>query len=169
MAGQFRLISIAGVLLVASGCATVFSPGPDKVRVTTDPTGAKIFVDDKIAGESPVDILLPRGGEGIVRIEKEGYEPVTVDRDKVLNGWFFPGNALWGLIWPAVPVALAVDAIGGNYGKYSDEPISLQLTPVPAGGKVAKGTPSKGKTGAKKARPESEERTTAALLEDPDL
>jgi len=51
----------------------VFKEGALEVR--TEPSGAKVYVDGKEVGQTPVDLSNMRVGGHMVRIIKEGYEP----------------------------------------------------------------------------------------------
>lgn len=115
--------------LVVSGCATMFSPGPDYVPVSTRPPGARVLLDGYQVGVSPVMVAVPRGSEGIFTFELAGYESRTIDRDKVVNGATFV-NLGWILVWPAVPIGFGIDALSGNLGKYSTTPLNVELVPL---------------------------------------
>lgn len=112
------LFSLLGVLSI-SGCATILQPGPDKVMVTSEPAGAQIFLDEQPVGVTPAQISFNRAGEGVLRLQKEGYRTVVLDKDKVVAGWVF----LDLLFWPAVIVDLATH----NQGKYSEDPIYIPM------------------------------------------
>ena len=72
------------------------------------------------------------GSDGVFVLELDGYQKAVVDRDKVVNGVFFV-NAAWIVFWPAVPVAALIDLFAGNAGKYSTQPLNVELIPAPAG------------------------------------
>jgi hypothetical protein len=111
------------------GCASLVSPGPDYVPVSSTPPDAKVSLDGVDVGRTPLIIPFSRTCEGVLRFELPGYESRTLDVDKVLNGWFL-GNVLWFPIWPVVPLGVAVDLIGSNQGKYSTSPIHVDLKPL---------------------------------------
>jgi hypothetical protein len=124
------LICVLTAMLPATlGCATLFSPGPDMVPVRSNPSGATVYLDGAESGRTPCVITVPRSSEGIFKFELAGYEPVTIDRDKVVNGMTCV-NLGWILVWPVVPVAYAVDLVSGDVGKYSTKPIIVELKPV---------------------------------------
>jgi hypothetical protein len=130
-----RILAILGASCLAwstSGCASLFNPGPDFVPVSTRPPGATVSLDGVPVGKSPIIVPVPRSSEGVFTFELEGYEIATVDRDKVLNG-ITCVNLAWILVWPMVPVGFGVDLIAGNAGKYSVQPIRVDLAPLPAG------------------------------------
>jgi len=147
-----RLLLLGGLVIASGGCATIVAPGPDMVPVSTQPPGAKVFLDGRLVlSGTPGEIWIERDEDGVIRIEEEGYEAVTVYRDKVLNGWFFPGNLLWLLFWPAFPVAMVVDLVEHNQGKHSSDPLYVTLRPVYRNGDTA---PATGPPAASVRRPQ---------------
>ena len=110
-------------LITLIGCATIVAPGPDRIPVNTNPPGAKIFLDGRLVGTSPMQLAVDRKDEAQVRVELDGYEPVTIDRDKELNAWFIGNLLIGGLI------GVTIDLITSNQGKYAETPIYLVLSP----------------------------------------
>jgi hypothetical protein len=130
---KYYYVSYIFVLLFFSvlvGCATLFQAGPDKIPVNSMPVGAKIYLDDQLVGVSPTTLHVPRKSECVIRIELAGYEPIIIDRDKNLNGWFL-GNILIGGV-----VGIAIDLITHNQGGYSEEPIMVELKVKTASGET---------------------------------
>ncbi|MDR3610999.1 MAG: PEGA domain-containing protein [Ignavibacteriaceae bacterium] len=118
---SFILILVV-FLSVFIGCATLFQHGPDRIPVKSYPiNGAKIYLDDKFVGLTPSIVIVPRKSECVIRVEMTGYEPIVIDRDKNLNGWFL-GNILIGGL-----VGITIDLITHNQGGYSEEPIMVEL------------------------------------------
>lgn len=114
-------------LVIVQGCATMLQSGPDMIVVNSKPKGARVLLDNLPVGSTPVTVAVGRSRECIIQIEKEGYKTVVVDRDKVIAGWFIPGNLLWLLVWPVFPVAMIVDLASSNQGKYPTSPINVDL------------------------------------------
>lgn len=112
------LILAACVSVSTSGCASMFSPGPDHVMVSSRPEGADVWLDDEPVGRTPVIVPVERGSDGRFRLEMEGHPPLEVDRNKVVNGLTF-----LNLLLPLWPLWFAVDAVAGNIGKYSVKPL----------------------------------------------
>lgn len=108
-------------LVLQTGCATILQPGPDHVPVTSIPDGAKVFLDGKEVGTTPMEVSIERDAEGVIRIEKEGYNPYTKDLDKKLAGWSLLGSFPW-----AVP--FLIDVMNHNQGKYSTKPLDFHLS-----------------------------------------
>lgn len=125
---SFILVIILFFILV--GCATILQPGPDRIPVNSIPMqGAKVYLDGLLVATTPTTVDVPRKSECVIRIEMEGYEPIVIDRDKNVNGWFF-GNLLIGGV-----IGITVDLITHNQGGYSEEPIVVELKAKTASGK----------------------------------
>lgn len=126
---------IAAVLLVGSlafsgiGCASIVAGGPDLVPVNSAPPGANVSRDGIPMGKTPLLVPFDRSCEGVLVFELEGFETLTFDVDKVVNGWFL-GNLLWFPLWPGVPIGMFVDLCASNQGKYSTAPIHVVLKPA---------------------------------------
>ena len=119
------LYAFTFVLVVLSmSCATMFQGGPDKITVASEPEGATVLLDGQVMGKTPLNIAVNRDTEGVFMIKKDGYETVTLDKDKVVAGWVF-ANLLWGY---GAPIALGIDLITHNQGKYSEDNIFVNLS-----------------------------------------
>ena len=113
------------VALSTSGCASILSPGPDKVPVMSHPSGATVKLDGVEVGKTPCVVKVPRDSDGLFTLEQEGHEPFTVDRDRVMNGL-----TCLNLLLPYVcPAGFLIDVVTGNIGKYSVKPLMVHFTP----------------------------------------
>jgi hypothetical protein len=65
---------LAAVFLL-QGCATVIRGTSQKIPVTSNPIGAKVIVDGKDMGPSPLTLRLKRKRPHVVRFELEGFNP----------------------------------------------------------------------------------------------
>lgn len=111
-------------LLFAPGCATIVASGPDLVPVSSTPDGATVTLDGIPVGRTPMTVAFERDCDGVLRLDKPGYQVLTIDRDKVLNGWFL-GNVLIGGL-----IGITIDLCTSNQGKYSTKPILVTLVPA---------------------------------------
>jgi hypothetical protein len=123
---KLRHLAISLLPLFVS-CASICAPGPDMVSVSSDPLGAKIYLDSRLVGTTPAVVPIDRGSKGVIELQMDGYKTARIDRDEVLNGWFFPGSLTWILLWPGVPISMIVDLSTGNQGKYSTAPLYAKL------------------------------------------
>jgi hypothetical protein len=126
---MLRLIRVAACVGAVSlaGCATIVAGGPDVVLVSSKPDGATVTLDGYPVGHTPCQVSVKRDSEGVFGFELPGYQKTLVDRDKVLNGWFL-GNLLIG-----GPIGIGVDLITHDQGKYSTDPLFVELTPASGG------------------------------------
>jgi hypothetical protein len=122
------MMKIASSLLTValaslSGCATLFSGGPDQISISTNPPGARIFVDNNEVGATPTTVTLDRKNSfGAIRVEAPGYQPAAIQRMKKMNNIAFLN--LFNLLgW-------AVDLVTGNYQEFDRTPVNLTLVPL---------------------------------------
>jgi hypothetical protein len=122
--GALALLVTALISSGSSGCATIFSAGPDQVPINTNPQGATVFVDNVPVGQTPLLVSLDRTrNTGVLRIELPGFAPVIITRSKSINGWFW-ANLCVGI------VGIVIDLATGNVQGFDDAPIAIGLTPA---------------------------------------
>jgi hypothetical protein len=66
------------VLLIGQNCSLIVRTTAQAVPVTSNPVGARIIVDGKDAGQTPMSLTLKRNKSHTVRIEKDGYNPTEL-------------------------------------------------------------------------------------------
>jgi hypothetical protein len=120
-------LAVSGLLVLASGCASMYSPGTDDITISTIPEGAKVYDGVNVLGTTPFKHTFKR--ETLVRktltLRKEGYESqdlvlgTTLDKMAFWNFAFFPttcGVTSWG-----------IDAANGNMVKYTPDSYLIDL------------------------------------------
>ena len=104
------LLLVLSVLPLAQvlypGCATVTGGVTQRVRVKSKPAGARVLLNGKQVGVTPVTAVVSRWGWHKVRIELDGYEPYEVRLEKKFNDTVL-WNAWIGGAW------IVVDAVSG--------------------------------------------------------
>lgn len=118
-------VLLMGLMLImtAPGCATLFAGGPDVIPVQTNPPGAWVYVNSMPVGQTPTTISLDRSHQGQIQIYLPGFQPVMMIRSKTLNGWF-----IVSILFFIIPIV--VDLATGNWQRYDDGPIYLNLIPA---------------------------------------
>jgi hypothetical protein len=85
---RLPLLALGAVLMASAGCATVAHGRTQTVVVTSDPSGARVFLKSTAVGLTPVQLQLKRRDEHIVlRIEKDGFVPADIPLKRTVSGW----------------------------------------------------------------------------------
>ena len=80
-------------------CMTIFQGNSQKIPVTSNPIGAKIFVDGEAWGNTPLNLKLKRKRDHVLRIEKQGYNPLEIRITRKTSAAFSVlGNMIWGFM-----------------------------------------------------------------------
>lgn len=72
-----RRFACLAAALALSGCAAY-----QNVGIESDPPGAQIYLDGKLAGVTPLELQVGRDSAHTVYLKKEGYKPELVVLDK---------------------------------------------------------------------------------------
>lgn len=117
----FAVVLLAAALFLLQSCATIIKTTTQKIPVTSAPIGAKVLVDGKDMGTTPLTLKLKKKKPAVIRIEQEGYNPreIRIVREKPDQGAAIMGNLLLvGIIGaPLLIVALSSDGDIGNFNK----------------------------------------------------
>jgi len=119
LTGSIAILGATAFLLW--GCATIMHGTSQKVGISSSPTGAKVWVDNKEMGITPLFADLKRGDDHIVKVELAGYQKAELTITKSVSGWVW-GNIVFGGI-----IGLAVDAITGGLYNLSPEQLNTEL------------------------------------------
>lgn len=120
MIGLTRLVLSAGALTLG-GCATLVHGTTQDVGLTSSPTAAQVWVDNKPLGTTPLLAPLTRRDDHVVRFALDGYQPFDATLTRRVSGW------VWGNIFLGIVTGLAVDAISGAIFKLEPKEIAAQL------------------------------------------
>ncbi|MFQ5570803.1 MAG: PEGA domain-containing protein [Rhodothermales bacterium] len=120
-------VKMVGMSLFAcvlwTGCATVFTGTYDEIHITSEPEGARIFIDGLEEGRTPAVIDVQRAGVGDteVTLRLEGYEPYTFTLREEFNAV--------SVINLLSPLAWAIDIATGAVTKYNPLGYDIELIP----------------------------------------
>ena len=112
----FSFIAVAS--LIFSSCATIFKGSTDDVNFSSDPSGAKVYVNGMLLGTTPVQLELKSKNSYTIEFKKEGYETKTV----VLNNSVGAGWIVLDVLFGLVPII--VDAATGNWYELDQEHVN---------------------------------------------
>ena len=102
------VVATAALAFGASGCATLFSGTSQSLQVTSEPSGARVFVNGSLAGNTPTMITMKKGDPVTIVGQYPGLPDATVvvgkqvDTMAVLNlfdlfGWLIDMST--GAMW----------------------------------------------------------------------
>jgi hypothetical protein len=140
-----RLLAIAVLCAAASsGCATIFTGSAQPMTVSSQPPGARVFVDGAYTGVTPMTLILKTERDHAVTLQHEGYQdtvsPVTREFNPIAALNLF-GVVCWvvdlatGALWRFPPNAIyvAMQPLGAP-GSYPPPPMVIPPgTPPPTG------------------------------------
>lgn len=119
-----RLLLLAVLCaMTLPGCATLVHGTSQSVDIWSSPDGAKVIVDGRNLGTTPLRTDLKRGQPHIVQVQKPGYLAETVMTTTKMNkatGW----NALFGGIGA---MAIVLDLANGSATDISPSAVSVEL------------------------------------------
>jgi len=118
------LILAATLLASVSGCCTIISGTTQEIPVSSTPSGAKVQLDGKDVGTTPVTLTVPRSvtQAHTLLLMSDGYEPKTETLTPKLNGWY------WLNLPTTLFVGMFVDLIAGTTGRYAPGEVTITLT-----------------------------------------
>jgi hypothetical protein len=121
------------LLLLVSGCATIFSGRDEAITFKSVPEGASVNVTDRYGqhvntATTPSTLQLKRGAGYFkpqnyeVTVNMPGYQSTTVHVTSSLNGWYWGNILLGGLIGMVI-----VDPITGSMYALNPKEMSVTL------------------------------------------
>jgi len=76
---------LSGATLLGLGCVE------RTIRITSEPSGALVRLNDEEVGRTPVDVPFLYYGTYDVKVEKNGYAPLRTAKKAQAPPWEFPG------------------------------------------------------------------------------
>ena len=113
---------IASCLLL-NGCATLFGNSDRVVSITSQPSGAEVFLNGQPSGYTPTQITLADIQGNYIQLQKPGYSTTNTaiqtsfQKVGILNIFFWPG--------------FLVDYMTGDMMRLTNPNMVVQLQPLP--------------------------------------
>ena len=118
----FKFIAIIIVCsFIFSSCATLFHGSTDEVGFSSDPTGAKVYVNGEYMGITPVKIELKSSKVYTIEFRKDGYDNKSVMINNDIGAGWIVLDVLCGLI----PVV--IDAATGDWNSLDQDHVAAAL------------------------------------------
>ncbi len=108
-------------ILIFSGCATIISGSRQNVEIVSEPSSAKVYINEIEIGNTPIQQNLKRNQEYQLVVKLNGYGTYETKLVKKFNAWYI-GNVVFGGI-----IGLVVDPITGAMYKLKPEEINGNL------------------------------------------
>lgn len=125
--------ALAAVALTAAACATIMHGSSQEIGIASQPTGAKIRVDNRDLGVTPLTAKLSRKDVHTISISMAGYQPYELTTTRHTSGWVW-GNIVFGGL-----IGLAVDAITGGLYAINPEQVQGQLAKLGSSARLENG------------------------------
>ncbi len=111
-----------GVILCASGCATIISGKNQDIHITSDPPGVQVKAETGVTITAPGDLTLARNKNHTLVAQYGDAPPQQRELQSNLNGWVF-GNILVGGLF-----GIVIDFASGAYGTLTPGAVHFDLT-----------------------------------------
>ncbi|AGC76621.1 PEGA domain-containing protein [Nonlabens dokdonensis] len=104
-------------ILVFSSCATIISGSRQMVEINSEPSTAKVYINEVEIGNTPIQKNLKRNQEYSIILKLDGYETYETKLEKKFNAWYIGNIGFGGLI------GIIIDPITGAMFKLKPEEI----------------------------------------------
>lgn len=115
-----RTFLLSSFLFLLS-CATIISGSRQNVEITSEPSSAKVYINEIEIGQTPVQKSLKRNQEYQLILKLDGYKTYETKLEKKFNAWYIGNIAFGGLI------GIIIDPITGAMHKLKPEEIDGNL------------------------------------------
>lgn len=116
MKNAFKLLLLFTLSIITS-CATIISGSRQVVEIKSEPTSARVYINEVEIGNTPIKENLKRNQEYSLILKLDGYETYETKLEKKFNGWYI-GNIVFGGL-----VGIIIDPITGAIHKLKPEEI----------------------------------------------
>ncbi|MCX6558478.1 MAG: PEGA domain-containing protein [Candidatus Aminicenantes bacterium] len=109
------------ISIAFSGCAAIFKGSNSSLDASSDPSGAKVYVNGELFGKTPITLRLKSSKTYTLEFKKEGYETVTRNISSSVGAGWIILDILAGL----VPVI--IDAATGSWYSLDQDHVNAIL------------------------------------------
>ncbi len=116
---------VATFILVFTSCATIFKGSKESVSFSSEPSGAKVYVDGQPLGSTPFQLELKSNKTYSVEFRLDGFQSRTV----ILNNSVGAGWIILDVLFGLIPVV--IDAATGNWYSLDQSHVRAALEAQP--------------------------------------
>ena len=103
--------------LAAVGCATLQTNGStQRILVSSTPPAAEVFLDGQAVGVTPVEVVVSRRAEPVVRIEKDGFRPSEQTLRRSTSWWLLADVGVGALVSIFALAHRQADGVDPHFG-----------------------------------------------------
>ena len=125
---KLAVFLIVAIGLSLGGCATITRGSNQTLVVESEPPGAEVELSNGLRGTTPASFKVKRKDNLVIKIKKEGYEPVEANVTSSASGG--GGAAMAGNILLGGLIGAAVDGGTGAMNELKPNPVSVKLVPL---------------------------------------
>lgn len=114
-------LSGAMLSILFYGCATIINGSSQDVALSSNPSNAKVTINNEVKGNTPLTASLSRKDEHTVKIELDGFHPYETKIMKETSGW------VWGNILIGGLIGLVVDLASGGIYNLTPEQVNAEM------------------------------------------
>lgn len=112
-------LMMALALIALTGCGTLFDGTRQEVRITSQPSGASVFVNNQSFGETPTVVRLKRSSKYTLILEMPGYAPYEITLKRKIPAHFW---------WRNIPVVgWGIDYVSGSLYELTPGDVNKQF------------------------------------------
>lgn len=115
--------SLAVLVTLLNGCASIVSGTDQKVSFDSEPEGATISIAGREIGKTPLTTSIDKDQNLVLSFQKKGYKEHSARLSTSLNSWFW-GNIVFGGF-----LGSTTDNASGAMYQYSPDQYFVTLTP----------------------------------------
>ena len=119
-----KLGAVVFLFMTLAGCGLLFNDNPQKINISSDPSGARVLVDGQDQGITPVTLSLNPRQSYQVTVEAQGYPAASRMLDSSVSVGVIIGDILFGLI------PLVVDLAAERLHQLEPGDMHFQFAPV---------------------------------------
>jgi hypothetical protein len=127
---MIKRIKVLGILtaigIVTTGCASIINGGRQDIAITSSPSNAQVFVNDKLVGRTPYNGTFRRRSPAKqIEVDLEGYKAFNTEIKRKWN----PVTLVNLLTFFLAPMGIIMDFVTGAYYKFDPDKVNVDLKP----------------------------------------
>jgi hypothetical protein len=127
---MIKQIKVLGILtaigIVTTGCASIINGGRQDIAITSSPSNAQVFVNDKLVGRTPYNGTFRRRSPAKqIEVDLEGYKAFNTEIKRKWN----PVTLVNLLTFFFAPMGIIMDIVTGAYYKFDPDKVNVDLKP----------------------------------------